>query len=97
MFLQRLLCPGRFYLLEMGVDVLQVLVLYDQVCRRLLTDGRNTRDIVRLVAHQGLHLDKLLRCYLVLPDHVLRVIVVYFCGSTACLRETDPDMGVRKL
>ena len=42
-------------------------------------------------------IDKLLRCYLVLPDYVLRVIVVYFCGSTACLRKTDPDMGIGKL
>ena len=97
MLLQRLFRAGRFHLVEMGIDVFQILILHNQVCRRLLTDGRNTRDIVGLVAHQGLHLDKLLRCYLVLPDHVLRVIVVYFCGSTARLRETDPDMGVGKL
>ena len=81
----------------MGVDVFQVLVLDNEVCRRLLTDGRDARDIVGLVAHQGFHLDKLFRRHLVLPDHVLRVIIVDLRRSAARLRETDPDMGVGKL
>ena len=81
----------------MRVDVFQVLVLDNEVCRRLLTDGRDARDIVGLVAHQGFHLDKLFRRHLVLPDHVLRVIIVDLRRSAARLRETDPDMGVGKL
>ena len=97
MLFQGLFRPRRLYFVQMGVDIFQAVVLDDQVCGRLFTDGGNAGDVVGGVAHEGFHVDEFRRRHLVFPLYVLRVIVVDFRGSAARFGDADFDVGIRKL
>ena len=94
---QRLLCPRGPDLVDVVVGILNGMPGGDQGRRCLFPDGRDARDVVGLIPHQGLYVDKLIGSHLVVPDNIVRIIVVDRGLPLRRLRDPDTDMGVRKL
>ena len=68
------LCPGN--LIGMGQQIRHRAELLQQLDPRLLTDPRNPRQIVRLVSHETLQINELLRCEFISLFHLLRIIQI---------------------
>ena len=50
----------------MGIEIIQIVILRDELQSRLLTDPRHAGDIVCGIPHERLHVDHLTRLYVVL-------------------------------
>ena len=92
MLLQSLSGPGRLKLLQMGIGVLYGLVPGDDTGCCFLPDGRHARYIVRGIPHKGLHINEFLRRHLILPQHILREIVLNLSHAPA--GSGDPYLNV---
>ena len=97
MLFQRFFRSGRLHLVQMRISILDASVSHDQICGCLLSNGRNARNIVGSITHQRLDINELCRCYLILPFHILRIVVMDLRRSAAGLRDPDLDVGICKL
>ena len=64
-------------------------ILCNQRCRCLLSNSRNTRDIVRGIAHKCLDIDKFFWCDQITFLNIFCKIIFNFSSSLFCLRNTD--------
>ena len=71
---------------------LNVSIFFDQRSRRLLTDARNTRNIIRSIAHERLDIDKFLRCHQITRLHIGSKIIFNFGSCLLGLWNSNLDM-----
>ena len=83
---------GRLQLIHVLIGVFYGMILRYDLGRRLLANAGNSRNIVRGIPHQGLHVDKLMGRHAVLLLHVRRVVVLDLCSPS--FRLGDADLGV---
>ena len=81
----------------MRVGFLDASISYDQIGRRLLSNARDTRNIVRRIPHQCLDIDELNRCDLVTLLDIRRIVVLDLGSGAFRLWDTDLDVICRKL
>ena len=75
----------------MLIGILDGAVSFNNSRGRFLSDGRDSRNIIRSISHQSLYIDKLPGRYMVLPLHILRIIIMDLGGSPACFRDPYLD------
>ena len=61
-----LLSLRAFDLFNMGIQIIQIIILRDELQSRLLADPRHAGDIICGIPHERLHIDHLTRLYVVL-------------------------------
>ena len=71
----------------MGIQIIQIVILRDELQGRLLTDPRHAGDIVCGIPHKRLHIDHLTRLYVVLFKDRFRRHGRHICD--ALLREEN--------
>ena len=76
-------------IIQMVIRVLNGVKFRDDLCRCLLTHTRNSRDVIRRITHQCLHIDKFRWCNEIPCFHILRIIILNF--SSFFLRLRNPD------
>ena len=74
---------------QMCIGVFNTLVSNDQIRSSLLSDTRNTRNIVGTVTHQSLHIDKFLWCNLITFHYISCIIIFNLRTGSFCLRNPD--------
>ena len=97
MLLQVFRRARRLDLIHMGIRLFDAVVLRDDRRRRLLSDPRHTRNIVRGIAPQCLDINELCRRHLLLFYDILRKIMLDLRSRPLGLGDGDLDMLCRKL
>ena len=94
---QRLLRPGRLYLIDIRIGILNRTISRDQAGGRLLTDGGNSRNIVRCISHQRFYIYKLRWSHMIFRLYVGRIIILDLRRSPGCPRHADLNFLIRQL
>ena len=68
------------------------MILGNDGCRRLFTDPRYARDIIRSISHQSLDIDKLRRCHQITLCHIGCIIILNLRTRLFGLWNTDLGM-----
>ena len=81
----------------MRIRIFNAAVLTDDLNRRLFSDARHTRHIIRGITHQRFYIYKLLWRDTVLFHHLLRIVIFYLCSCLFRLWNPYLDLLRRKL
>ena len=88
---------GRLDLLHMGTGILDRAIRHDQFGRRLFTDSRKSRNIVRGITHHRLQFNDLRRCHLILLQHFFCMVILDLRAGPLRLWYADHDVLCCKL
>ena len=87
----------RCDLFQMRIGVFNAFISNNQIGGGLLSDTRNTRNIIRAVTHQCLDINKFFRSHLITLHHICRIIIFNLRTGSFCFRNPNFYLICRQL